>query len=203
MKKIRYLLYFSNNDIYFYDKKKKILFSDTFSSLENDEIINQKEFSKEFNKFILKNKINLSIFGHNITFITNYTYTNFYKINLLEILLEYFKSVTFINVTDFLNITNKAAYLNITDNYIDYYYFKGNIRHQRIILSLFNNNIIKTVNHLLTIYKPKKIYIYGNNSEIPQISNQLSKELIISVIFIENYNTYVIKSLMDYKCCQL
>lgn len=203
MKKIRYLLYFSNNDIYFYDKKKKRLFSDTFSSLENDEIINQKEFSKEFNKFILKNKINLSIFGQNIIFITNYTYTNFYKTNLLEILLEYFKSVTFINVTDFLNITNKTAYLNITDNYIDYYYFKGNIKHQRIILSLFNNNIIKTVNHLLTIYKPKKIYIYGNNPEIPQISNQLSKELIISVMFIENYNTYVIKSVMDYKCCQL
>lgn len=202
MKKIRYILYFSNSNIYFFDKKKNQMFSDFFFSLKNDEVINKQEFTKEFNKFLLKNKIKLSIFGNKVIFITNYDYTNFYKFNLQELLLEYFKSVTFVNVTDFLNISNKVAYLNITDNYIDYYYFKITKKHQRLMLSLFNNSILKAYNHFLSIYKPKKIYIYGNNLEIPKISNQLSKEQAISVIFVENYATYVIKSFLDFKCCK-
>lgn len=194
MKKIRYILYFSNNELFLLDKKKNNVVSDFFLSVKNDEIIDEKEFIKEFNNFLKKNKILISLFGDNITIITNYEYTNFYKNNLKNIFSEYFKSINFINIIEILNISSKTAYLNITTNYLDYYYYKGEKRHLRIPLTIFNNNITKIYNHFInTIFRPKKIYIFGNNSEIPKINDKLSKEQAILVMFIENYSEYVVK----------
>lgn len=195
MKKLRYSIYFSNNEIYLFDYKKNQIFSALFSSLHNDEIINKQEFNKEFTRFLNKNKLPLSLFGSHIQIITNYHYNDFYQEIITQIFLEYFKTIIFTPVTEFLNISSKNAYLNITTDYLDYHYYKEELRYVRIPLNLFNYNIKKTYNFLLTnFYRPKKIYIFGNNPEIPKISDKLSKEQDILVIFVENYQTYVIKS---------
>lgn len=193
MSKYRYKIYFLHNEVLLLDTKKNHLVSDFFLSVQNDEIINEFTFHHEFTKFLHHHKIKLSLFGSNIMFITNYSYTNLYQNTLKNILLEYFKSVKFINIMELLNIKNGEAYLNITTNYIDYlYYAKGSLQHKRFYLSLFNNNIKKIYTHLLSIYRPKKIYCFGNNPDIPKICNQLNKEQAILVIYLENYSTFVI-----------
>ena len=194
MSKIRYILYFSQNELYLLDKKRNRVVSDFFLSIENDEITDELLFNKEFRTFLSKNKIHLSIFGNKLEIILNQEFSLFYKNNIKNIFLEYFKNVKFINLINILKIDAKKAYMHMTTNYIDYYYYKGNIRHIRVPLNLFNNNIYRAYNYCLTsLFKPKKIYIFGSNPDIPNICDKLSKEQPILVIFIEDYKTYVLE----------
>ncbi len=195
MKKLRYSIYFSNNEINIFDYKKNQICSDFFLSLKNDKIINKNEFIKEFTKFLNKNKLPLSLFGSNIQIITNYNYSDLYQETIQNIFFEFFKTIKFTPVTEFLKVSPKVSYLNITTDYLDYHYYQGDLKYIRLPLYLFNNNIKKAYNFLLSnFYRPKKVYIFGNNPEIPKISDKLSKEQDILVIFVENYQTYVIKS---------
>ncbi len=185
------LIFWINDDkLIVYKIKTKDKFIETFKSLKNDIIIDNNLFLKEFSKFLKKNKIKITIFGYKIIVLKNNLLTQNNQNNLKNILTEYFSKIKFIDISSYLNNKKDEAYINLTDNFVDYIYKDKYLRVNKNIFCNNTNNIIK---HLITtIYKPKQITIFGN-TEVPNVAKNIYKKLNIKTIFSENYQTYFLE----------
>lgn len=194
MLKIRYVIYINDNILSLLDIKTNIIKKEEFKSLKKDEIINEQKFYFELDKFIRKNKIKIAILGYKLKLIINNNLTEFQKEKYKEILKNYFKTVEYIEINNIFKLNKNTAILNITHDYIDYFYIKKNeFSIIRVNKNIFNNNDLKIINHLLSsIFKPKKLIFYGNNNSIPKLARSLNKELSLSTSYSENYTDYVL-----------
>lgn len=194
MTKVRFKAYINDNYIYLLDCKKNTICEGKFNYLKNDEIINERKFYFEFNQFIKKNKIKLSLFGYNIQIICNDNLNLVQKDKYKELFLDYFKKVEFIDITSFLDLERNAIAINITENYLDFYFSKKNEKQIiRIFKLIFNNNDYRLIIHFFnTIFTPKKIIIFGTSELIPKLTEKINKELRIKCSYQEEYSKYIL-----------
>jgi hypothetical protein len=189
MKKIRYTIYINNNVLYLLDTKTNKIYHQTFESLKYNEIIDYQKFNYELSVFIKNNHIKIPIFGYHINFIKN-NLSNLQIAIYQKILINFFKSITFIELKTLYEPTKNQALANITKDYIDYYYQKEMLRIEK---KIFNNNELEIINYLINnIYKPRKIIITGNDKNIHKICNDLNEKLKIHCYYNENYETFTI-----------
>lgn len=201
MAKARYIAFINDNYINLLDTKKDLIYQQNFNNLKKDEIINESKFYSELNQFIKKNKIKIPILGHKIKLIVNnslsYLQKNIYK----EIFEDYFQCIEFININESIKLNKNTAIINITENYIDFYYMKkSEIKHLRSEYIIFNNNEYKTITHIInTIFKPQKIIVFGTSELIPNLTRRINKELFIECTYPEDYNNYILNKYKNIK----
>lgn len=195
MHKNHYTIYICDNVLSLLDLKKNKILTQELESLQEDKIINKNLFYKEFNQFLKQNHIRIPLFGWNICFIKNALMDDFMLEKYCEILSDYCRRINYQNIEDILNLDKETSFLNITERYIDYYYMKKNkVNVLRIHFQIFNNNIFKTVYHILNnIYTPKKIVVFGSYSEIPKIVENINRKLNINATFPEFPEKYVLE----------
>lgn len=193
MKKIRYVIYICNDEIILLDTIKNIVNKSNLKSIKEDQIIASQLFSDEFSKFIKQNHIKISLFGDDICFIKNKNINNIVLEKYDEVLKEYFHKIEYKDLEEILKIDNDNGFLNITKNYIDYYFMKKNEKITlRINLAIFNNNLNKAIRHLMTtIYKPKKIMLFGNQDNISKTAENISHDYNIIAKFPEVHYNYI------------
>lgn len=195
MKKIQYILYICDDEIFFLNIKKDQIVKEKFKSIKEDNIINSDLFSNEFDKFLRKNHIKTTLFGENIIFIKNTNISPISQEKYQSVLKEYFRNIEFKNLETILKVDKDVGFLNISSNYIDYYFMKKNqVATLRVSLQLFNDNLNKTLHHLLTtIYKPKKIMVFGNHENIAKIAQSIEQNYNIKTTFPEIHYNYILK----------
>lgn len=194
MLKTKYTIYIIDNNVYFFDNKNNELYEQKFNYLKKDEILDEQKFYFELNQFIRKNKINISLFGDRVKFIISDHLSELQKSKYKEILEEYFKKVEFIKLSSLLSLNNNSLIINITEDYLDFYYKKDEKQYIRVEKILFNNNNFKMILHITkNIFVPKKIILFGFYKEIPNLTEKINKELGINCIYQENYIEYIIK----------
>ena len=188
-------MYLCDNEIFFLDLNTDKIISSKFKSLKEDQIIDSELFSDEFFKFLTKNHIKTTIFGQNICIIKNAKTNGIIIEKYKEILDDYFRYIEFKDLETILNIDNDNGYLNISNNYIDYYFMKKNEKNSlRINLVIFNNNLNKTIQHLFTnIYKPKKLTIFGKHDNISKLAENINKDYNILTIFPEFHYNFILE----------
>lgn len=193
MKKIRYVIYICNDEIILLDTTKNIVNNSNLKSIKEDQIIDSQLFIDEFSKFIKQNHIKISLFGDDICFIKNKNINNIVLEKYDEVLKEYFHKIEFKDLEEILKIDNDNSFLNITKNYMDYYFMKKNEKVTlRINLAIFNNNLNKAIGHLMTtIYKPKKIMLFGNQDNISKTAENISHDYNIIAKFPEVHYNYI------------
>ena len=204
MIKVKYVAFVNDNFINLLDIKKDCIYQQKFNYLKQDEIIDESKFYFEFNSFIRKNKIKISLFGHKLILIIN-------NINHLQlktfnaIFKDYFSKIEYKNINEFLILNKTTAIINILETYIDYYYIKKNeIQSIRINKNIFNNNEFKIINHLVNmIFNPKKIVIFGTDKIIPKITKKINKELNIECTYPEDYNNYILNEYKKKEIAQM
>ncbi len=193
MKKINYVIYLCDDELFFLDIKKENIKKAKFKSIKKDELINSSLFIDEFSKFLKQNHIKVSLFGDNICFIKNK------NINLVtlekyeELLKEYFHRIEYRDLEEILKIDTNTAFLNITNHYLDYYFMKKNEKRTlRIELSLFNDQLNKALQHIFsTIFKPKRLMVYGNLENISKIAENITNNYNITTTFPEVHYHYI------------
>ncbi len=194
MVKGRYSIFINDDCLYLLDNKNNKIYEEILSNLSQDEIINEEKFYFSFNSFIRKNKIKIPLFGHKLQFIINDKLNPIQKNKYKEIFLDYFRKVDFININEILSLSRSTILVNITNNYIDFYYYKKNtISLLRIDKNIFNNNEFKVIIHFLnTIFNPKKIILFGTNEIIPKLTQKINKEIGIQCTYQEEYSKYIL-----------
>ncbi len=195
MKKERYICYINDNMLYLLDQRKNDLYETKCKYLKEDEIQDEQKFYFEWNEFIRKNKIKISLFGYKIKVITKKNMNGIQISKLKEILEDYFQKVTFLFLEDLLSLNKKEAMLNINTTYIEFIYLKkSEVQILRIPLYLFSGKEFKAISFVInSIFYPSKVILYGNNSKIPKLALQIHKELKIGATYSENYNTYILE----------
>lgn len=194
MKKIQYVLYICDNEVFFLNIAKDEIMKDKFKSLKEEQMINSQLFIDEFNQFLKKNHIKITLFGENICFIKNRNINQIVLDKYEEILKEYFHSVKYADLIDILKIEKDNGFLLITNNYIDYYFMKNNEKRViRVSLQLFSNQR-KAIHHIITtIYKPKKLMVFGNLENNSKIAENISHDYNIITTFPEVYYNYILE----------
>lgn len=187
MFKTRYIAYLNDDNIYLLDAKKDKIYEKKFASLKQDQIINEQKFYFELNQFLFSNKIKIPIFGYKIKLIINDNLNNLQKKTYKEIFEDYFQKVDFINITEILPIDKNRMVVNITKDYLDFFFIKKQEKNiLRINIIVFNNNTFKTIMHVLnTIYMTPKIMLIGYNNQIPTLATKINKELGIHCTYQE------------------
>ncbi len=195
MKKIHFVMYVCDNELLLLNITKNKVIEQTFKSLKEDQITNKNMFYNEFNDFLNKNHIKIPLFGWNLCFIKNELITEVQLETFQEVLNDYFKKIEIKNIEDIVKLNKDTSFMNITNNYIDYYYMKKNkSKLLRVNLQIFNNNIGKVINHLLTnFYKPRKIIVFGNHSNIPTMVEYINKNFNVPATFSEFYKSYLLE----------
>ena len=126
MKKIHYAIYICDNEIFFLNLVNDKITKEKFKSLKEDQIINSELFIEEWSKFLKQNHIKISLFGDNICFIKNKNINNVVLEKYEEVLKDYFHKIEYKDLENILKIDKDTSYLNLTNNYIDYYFMKNN-----------------------------------------------------------------------------
>ena len=176
MSKSHFAIAINDDEFLLLDLKKNKIYNKRFKSLKKDQLINSPLFSKELDHFFREFHIHLSLFGHKLTFIKPIALNPVILEKYLDIFNDYFRKIEVINIENVLKIDKNKSYLNINHHYLDYYYFKKNkLDTLRVNKILFNNNTLKTISHLFTtIYKSKRMIIFGNDENIPAIVEELN-----------------------------
>ena len=192
MKNTHYIIYLCDNEIFLLHLKKDKIYNEKLKSIQYEQIIDNKLFSNELNEFLKKCHIKGTLFGENIVFIKN-NHLSFLNIEkYTEILKEYFRKVEFQNIEEILKIDEKNGIFLFTENYLDYYFKKGQITSIRINLEIFSNNLNKTIHHAITaIYKPKKLMVLGSMETISKIAEDIMNNYNIPTNFPEIYSHYL------------
>lgn len=192
MKKVHYVLYICDDEIFFLNVAKDKIMKEKFKSIQEDQMINIQLFIDEFNTFLKKNNIKTSIFGENICIIKNRNINPVVLAKYNECLKEYFHKIEYINLEDLLKIDKDIGFLHITNNYIDYYFMKNNEKNViRVNLQLFSNQK-KAIHHIITtIYKPKKLIVFGGLENISKIAENISHDYNITTTFPEVHYNYI------------
>lgn len=195
MKKVHYVLYICDDEIFFLNVAKDKIMKETFKSLKEDQIINSNLFIEEFSKFIKKNHIKMTLFGENICVIKNKNINNVVLEKYQEVLKEYYNKIEFKDLENILKIDKETSFININKHYIDYYYKKQNENISlRIHLDIFNGNLKKTLCHIITnIYKPKKMIVFGKEENIPKIAENINHDYNIMTTFPEFHYNYILE----------
>ncbi len=195
MKKIHYVLYICDNEVFLLDRRKNNIIKDKFQSIKEEAIINSSLFTDEFNRFLKQNHIKTSLFGENICFIKNKNMNSVVLEKYEEILKEYFQKLEYKDLEEILKIEKDMGYLLVTKDYIEYYYMKNNEKKNiRVNLSIFNYNVNKAIQHLITfIYKSKKMMIFGNTESISKIAHDINHDYNISTTFPEIHYEFIIQ----------
>lgn len=193
MKKIHYVIYICDNEIFFLDKLKEKVEQEKFKSLKEEQIINSELFIDEFSNFLKQKHIKISLFGDNICFIKNENINPIVLEKYDEVLKEYFHKIEYKDLSEILKIEKENGFLNITEHYLDYYFMKKNERmFLRVPLSLFNHHLNKAIHHILTtIYKPKKLMVFGNLENNSKIAEDIQRDYNISTTFPEVHYHYI------------
>lgn len=175
MSKIHFVINICDNELLLLDTKQKKIVSKKFQSIDKEQIVDKMLFYDELNRLLKEHHIRIPLFGWNGCFISSQKITNIIKEKYQEILSEYFTKIKFKTIEDVVNTKNDIAYIKIVDTYIEYYFSKKGVFYSLYVdLQIFNKNIKKTINHLLTqIYKPKKIIVFGNYKDIPKIAEEI------------------------------
>lgn len=199
MSKARYIAFINDNYIYLLDNKKIKIYEKKFNNIKHDKIINEQSFYFEFNQFIHNSKIRIPIFGYKLKIIVNDNMDCIQREKYKEVFEDYFQKIEFINITEILALSKDIAAINVNKDYLDFYYLKNGenilIRGDKL---LFNNNDLKLISHFInTIFNPKKIILFGNNSVIPKLTNKINKELNTTCTFQEKYTTYILNEYMN------
>lgn len=192
MKKIHYVLYICDNEIFFWDVKKDKIIKEIFKSIKAEQIIDSSLFIEEFSKFIKKNHIRTTLFGENICLIKNKNINPVVVEKYDECLKEYFHKIEHIDLEDLLKVDKEMGFLRITKNYIDYYFMKNNEKQGLRVDSQLFSNQKKAIHHLLTtIYKPKKIIVFGNIENNSKIAENISHDYNLTTTFPEVHYNYI------------
>lgn len=194
MKKIHFAIYINDNQFFILNQKTKEIKKQKFQSLKESQIIDSNLFFEEIATFFKKSRIHAPIFGWNLAWIKDELMNPIIIEKYKEIFSNYFKYIECKDVTKVLNMKKEIGYLNINTNYVDYYYTKGENKLLRLHINAFNDNISKCISHILTtIYKPKKLIVFGNETNIPEIAETISRNYKMNVTFSEFYEEYVLK----------
>lgn len=192
MKKIKYVLYICDNEIFFWNVVKDKIEKGTFKSIKEEQIIDSYLFIEEFHKFLNRNHIRTTLFGENISMIKNKNINPVVLEKYEECFKEYFHKIEYVDLEDLLKMDKDMSYLRITKNYIDYYFMKNNKKQGlRVPLQLFSSQN-KVIHHLLTtIYKPKKLMVFGNGENNAKIAENISHDYNIMTTFPEVHYNYI------------
>lgn len=195
MKTIEFAINICDNHLLLYNKKKNKIIEKECKSLKEDQITNANLFIEEFNLLLKQNHIRIPLFGWNACFIKNKNQNPVMTEKYIEIFSDYFRKIKIQNIEDLLNFEKDTGFLNITNNYIDYYFMKKNkVKELRINPEIFNNNYSKSISYLLTsIYKPEKITVFGTLSDISKFAETINKNYGISVTFPEKHTEYILE----------
>lgn len=193
MKKIHYAIYICDDEIFFLHVAKDKIEQEKFKSLKEEQIIDSELFMDEFSRFLRQKHIKVSLFGDNICFITNKSINPMVLEKYDEILKEYFHKIEYKDLSEILKIEKENGFLNITEHYLDYYFMKKNERmFLRVPLSLFNDHLNKAIHHILTtIYKPKKLMVFGNRDNNSKIAESIHHDYNIATTFPEVHYHYI------------
>lgn len=195
MKKREYIIHVCDSNFLLYDKTSEEIISKDFKSLKEDVIIDCNLFKDELNRLLKQNHIHIPLFGWNLCFIKKTDLNPILTEKYLEIFSDYFRKIKIVNVEDILDFEKDTGFLNLTDNYIDYYFIRKNkTKVLRMNPEIFNNNYSKTISYLLTsIYKPEKMIVFGTMTDISKIAENINKNYGIAVTFPEYHSQFIIE----------
>lgn len=195
MKKIQYVLYLCDDEIFLLDVSKDKIAKEKFKSIKEEQIINSSLFTDEINDFFKKNRIKTTLFGENICFIKNRFINPVVLEKYEEILKDYFHKIEYKNLDDILKIEKNMSFLLITKSYIEYFFIKNNEKkNEKIHLSIFNYNTTKAIQHIMTfMYKPKKLMVFGNIESISNIAQAINHDYNIITTFPEIHYEFIIQ----------
>lgn len=169
-------------------------------SISLGKIFNTTKFIKDFEQIIKKYQFNKRLTSSNITVVTEPIIFPADK-EMIKLCLEKlaFNKITFVNITDFYNLTRHSAYLKISNNYI--YLTRKNIKGNKesifIDLKLFKNSIELFAKHLSTILKNNKIIIIGDVDNLDSYSQKIEYYSNNHAYYIDNAFNYIIKNLSN------
>lgn len=201
MAKARYIAFINDNSINLLDLKNDFVYQQNFQNLKKDEITNESKFYFELNSFIRKNKIKIPILGHKLKLILSDSVSHLQKNIYKEIFEDYFQCIECIDIKELINLSKNTGIINITENYVDFYYLKkGEIKYLRNEYVIFNNNEYRTIAHIInTIFTPQKIIVFGTSKLIPKLTARINKELGIECTYPEDYNNYILNEYIKTK----
>jgi hypothetical protein len=158
-------------------------------------------FYDTFNTFLIQKHLINILYNEKITLIINETYTNSDKYLLEEILNKInFNQVYFINVSNILDLKN-YNYLEINNDYLLMYY-KNNLKKKkyRLIPSNFFNSNEELFNYINNNFPSKDTLLYGNNTSIEDILNELDKfNNKINYYILEKPSSYLVNQMFNLK----
>ena len=195
MKTVEFAINVCDTQLFLYNKKQDEIIGKEFKSLKEDQIIDTHLFIDEFNNLLKKNHIHIPLFGWNACFIKNQNQNPIMTEKYIEIFSDYFRKLDVKNIEDILNFEKDTGFLNITDNYIDYYFMKKNkVKVLRVNPEIFNDNYSKVISYLLTsIYKPEKMTVFGTMLDISKFAENINKNYGISVTFPEKHAEFLLE----------
>lgn len=195
MKAREFVINICDNCLLLYDQNKEEIMKKSFKSLKEDQIINCDLFIEEFNKLLKQYHIRIPLFGWNACFIKSKNQNPIITEKFIEILSNYFRKIKIKNIEDIIELEKNTGFLNISDNYIDYYFLKKNkTKVLRIPPEIFNENYNKAIAYLLTsIYKPEKMTVFGTQTDISKYAESINKNYNISVNFPEYHEQFILE----------
>lgn len=195
MKKKEFIINICDSNFLLYDTTKEELISKDFKSLKEDQIINSDLFREEINQLLKQNHIHIPLFGWNLVFLKSKNQNSIMTEKYKEIFSDYFRKIKEVNIEEIIDFEKDTGFLNLTDNYIDYYFLKKNkIKAIRIHPDLFNDNYNKAITYIITnIYKPEKMIIFGTLIDISKYAENINKNYGISVTFPEYPSHFIIE----------
>lgn len=191
-------IYLVDNKIKFYSKNNDKYYEHVLPSkiIKNGKIINRPKFLREFLKFIKEQKI-IKKFSKNILYFI--IPPNFEEVDK-EILKKVFEDLPFqelkmIKEEKIYHLKKNTLWVNMNQDYTFITYI---IKHNRESLFLNNNyldyNFLEQLKILLSNQsKLKKVYLFGTNPAIIEISKKLETFSNKIVLYFEDHSNYILK----------
>lgn len=190
-------LYIVDNTIEFYQKKSKQFFEYNLSKkiVEQGKIVHQPKFLREFQNFLKKNHIIKKLQKNNLYIIIPPKFNEIDKETWKQIFENTsFQKMKFVKETNCYSLKKNVLWINLNQ---DYAYLTYLSKHHKESLVLQNNylgyNLAEQLLRFLEQNKSiKKIFLFGSNKEINQISEKIEKITKKMVLYFERAKYYII-----------
>lgn len=194
-------LYLVDDKIMFYNQEKNdfLEYKLLKKTIEKGKIINYPKFLREFKMFLKQNKVIKKFKKNSLTIITP---PHFYEIDK-EIIKKIFDELPFqeikmIKEINIFSFKKNILWINLNTNYAILFYQNKNTKDYKILEKNYLNKSLESQINIFLTQNPKikKIYIYGNNSNIPEISKQIESKSQKVVLYFESSNLYLFNKII-------
>lgn len=194
--KVNNVLYLTDNYLYLRRTKSAEIFKEPMPKhlVKEGKITSITKFLKFYEKFLIKNNLNRSLFGENIKIIvgTNYTNADISVLKNLFVQLNYRKIIIEIE-SKYYKLNQKNAILNLFDTYA-YLTYIDDFKEQKSIM--IANNMFKNNQDLMAYIKyiidDKTLYLLGHGEVINDIFNHFENRYTNETFLYFNHDIYLI-----------